>query len=239
MIKEPIIMCIQGNPALVEELNADKEKLEYSFRIIDEFVRLYWQLLHWRENTWYMGIPTVKFPTDMWIYNEIIYETRPDILIETGTWFGGSALFFAHAFDAVGNGMVITIDTIRRNVPNHPRIQYLNGRSDDKIIIEKVKSQLNGAKVMVILDSEHHHEAVLKELEIYAPMVTTKQYLIIEDTISGGNPVNAYDVDGKIVTLGPIQAVRDYLINNPDFELDFSREKFLLTTNRMGYWRRK
>ena len=83
------------------------------------------------EKTHWMGAPAAKCPMDMWMYQELIHAMKTDLLIETGTLFGGSALFFAHLFDVIGHGKVISIDIdLKDRLPQHPRIEYLQGSFD-------------------------------------------------------------------------------------------------------------
>src|SRR5580765_6266025 len=90
---------------------------------------IFWHGHEWTGTTW-MGVPAMKYPGDAWTYQEIIFDTKPDLIIETGTNRGGSALFLAHMFDLVGKGRVMTIDIESRSgLPVHPRITYLTGSS--------------------------------------------------------------------------------------------------------------
>lgn len=179
----------------------------------------------------WMGIHVLKSPMDLWIYQEIFYELQPDLLIECGTFTGGSALFYASLFDIIGNGKIITIDiddTPKR--PEHERITYLHGSSISEEIISKIKNEVKNKKtVIVILDSDHHKEHVLKELLIYKDFVTRGSYLIIEDTNMNNHPVN------PDLGPGPMEAVKEFLEINRNFEIDKSREKLLLTYNKNGY----
>jgi cephalosporin hydroxylase len=194
-------------------------------------------------NTKWMGIRVAKCPLDLWIYQEIIYETMPNVIIETGTWQGGSAYYFAHLMEIIGIGRkVITIDISSQakvilDVVNNPRIMTLTGSSTDETIVKTVKSFLcPGDKVMVILDSDHSKAHVLEELEVYAPLVTPGCYLIVEDTNVNGHPV--FEDHGP----GPMEAIDDWLrIPGTDrmFEMDRSREKFMMTFNPRGYFKRR
>lgn len=207
--------------------NAEKD-------IVDKFHKLYYYSYisggTWA-NTFWCGIPTQKCPLDLWAYQEIIFEVRPDAIIECGTASGGSALFLASMCDLVGNGEVITID-IEDNEgrPKHKRIEYLLGSSTSKEIVEKVRNLIkDGDKVMVILDSDHHKEHVLNELRIYSHFVTKGSYLIVEDTNLNGHPV--FQDFGP----GPMEAVEEFLKENKDFVIDRSKEKFYLTFSPKGY----
>jgi len=120
-------------------------------------------------------VRTLKLPLDMWIFQEIIFGTKPDVIVETGTFNGGSALFMATLLDTIGKGRVITIDIEDfPRKPRHDRITYLIGSSTSDEIVAKVRSLIRKDEtVMVVLDSDHHAEHVLNELRIYSEMVTT------------------------------------------------------------------
>lgn len=164
--------------------------------IVERFHNLVYDVVGQDKSWWaakYMGIPIQKWPCDLQTYQEVIWETKPDTIVETGTLFGGSALYFAHLLDAIGNGKVITVDI--ENIPDweypkHPRITYLLGKSStDSQVLEQVKSLVNG-KTMVILDSDHSKAHVLKELQLYASLVSSESYLVVEDTNINGHPVS-------------------------------------------------
>lgn len=203
--------------------------------IIRAFHELYYARKEqtWR-NTYWLGVPVQKCPLDLWIYQEIIYETRPELIIECGTANGGSALYLASICDLLGYGGVVTIDiTPHVGRPQHPRITYLTGSSISPRMIEYVKKLAAGAKtVMVILDSNHHKDHVLHELKTYSPLVTPGCYLIVEDTNLNGHPV-VPDFGP-----GPWEAVEEFLHQNHDFEVDKSREKFMVTASENGYLKR-
>ena len=181
--------------------------------------------------TFWFGVPAMKNPLDLWIYQEIIFETRPDIIIECGTFRGGSALFFASLCDLLGNGKVLTIDIEdHEGRPQHNRIIYLHGSSTSNEIVGKVNSLIKkNDKVLVCLDSDHHKQHVLNELNLYSKFVSKGSYIFVEDTNINGHPV--YREYGE----GPMEAVKDFLINNSEFVVDQSREKYLITFNPNGY----
>jgi len=187
----------------------------------------------WQNTSW-MGTPTWKLPLDMWIYQELLHEVRPDVIVECGTWRGGSALFFSHMFDLMGKGRVITIDiVVVHGQPKHPRITYLVGSSTSPEIVQKVKSLVKpGEKVMVVLDSDHTKPHVQKECELYSPMVSKGSYLVVEDTNVNGHPVAA-DFGP-----GPMEGMQAFLATNKQFQIDKSREKFGVTFNPSGYLKR-
>jgi cephalosporin hydroxylase len=187
----------------------------------------------WQNTSW-LGVQVDKVPLDLWVYQEIISETNPDVLIEAGTYKGGSALFFASVFDALKHGRVLSIDIVAYpNRPQHPRITYLLGSSTSEAIFQKIKGSIRpGETVMVSLDSDHHKAHVLEELKLYSSLVTIGNYLVVEDTDINGHPV--YPTFGP----GPMEAVMEFLKTNSNFEQDRSREKFGFTAYPGGWLKR-
>lgn len=207
--------------------------------VIDLFHKLYYDTAKQTYgNTFYFGVPTLKCPLDLWVYQEIIYRTKPDVIIETGTYKGGSALFLAHILDAMGNGKVITIDNHSegarpdRKMLQHKRIIGIVGDSISPTTVRQVKKLIVPTdRVMVILDSNHLRNHVLKELNIYTKLVTRGNYLILEDTNINGHPV--YPEFGP----GPMEALDEFLITHKNFVSDRRMEKFYVTFNPCGYLR--
>lgn len=185
----------------------------------------------------YCGFLVQKNPLDLWIYQEILWDCKPDLIIEMGTASGGSALFMANQLDLIGNGEIISVDIDNRLgiVPKHPRIHYIVGDSVDPYVHNKIfRVTQTGPyhKGMVILDDDHSTGHVRLELEMYNEFVTSGQYLIVEDT-NVDSPLNFGD--------GPGKAVCKFLstVDGLNFEVDRRREKFLMTWNPGGYLRRK
>jgi cephalosporin hydroxylase len=203
--------------------------------MIDAFHRYYYENSRdtWGNTKW-LGTITLKNPADMWIYQEMLYESKPDVLIECGTFGGGSALFFASMMDLLNKGRVLTIDIQDQPTkPRHKRIEYFLGSSTSPEIIRQIKSRIKpGEKVMLVLDSDHKRDHVLAELRAYAPLVPVGGYAVVEDTNVNGHPV--FPAHGP----GPMEAVDAYLKENSAFSIDRSREKFLLTFNPRGYLQR-
>ncbi|MGQ0802766.1 MAG: CmcI family methyltransferase [Actinomycetota bacterium] len=206
---------------------------------VNRFHQLYYDLGHrhggtWRDTSWF-GVTIWKNPLDVWIYQEILADTRPEVIIETGTAQGGSALFFAMMCDLLGTGEVISVDIAPLpGRPQHERIRYLHGSSTDPEVVAAVaKSVRNRERVMVLLDSDHSRGHVLRELEAYSAFVTEGCYLVVEDTNVNGHPVLAR------YGPGPLEAVNEFLERHPHFERDKRREKLLFTFNPGGYLRRK
>jgi cephalosporin hydroxylase len=167
--------------------------------------------------TW-LGVKIEKTPLDAFIFQEIIAEKRPDTIIECGTNFGGSAYFFATLFDLLKiDGKIITIDNVERTRPQHPKIEYVLSNC----LLTDIKPV---GKTMVILDCNHEADHVYQELIKFSPLVTSGQYLVVEDTdypISRGR--------------GPKRAVKQFLMDDNSFENDTTREKLCLSSN-LGGW---
>lgn len=186
----------------------------------------------WTEARW-LGAQALKNPLDLWVYQEIVFETRPELIVETGTYRGGSALYLASLCDLRGAGEVVSIDVepIRDDYPEHPRITYLGGRSStDPDVVEEIRRRADGKSVLVILDSDHSQAHVEAELRAYAPLVSVGCYVIVEDSNIGRIR--------KDLMPGPLEAIQTFLARNDGFEIDRSREKFLITFNPSGYLRR-
>jgi cephalosporin hydroxylase len=186
----------------------------------------------WTKARW-LGVQALKNPLDLWIYQEIVTDTRPELIVETGTWRGGSALYLASICDLLGVGEIVSIDVepARDDYPQHPRITYLAGRSStDPDVVEEIRARAGGRRMLVILDSDHSQSHVEAELDAYAPLVPVGCYIVVEDSNIGKIR--------KDLMPGPFQAVETFLAKTNEFEIDREREKFLLTFNPSGYLRR-
>lgn len=207
--------------------------------IVAQFHRLYYDSWTLKPNgakpIYWQGVETLKCPLDLWIYQEILFERGPDLIVETGTHDGGSALYFAHLCDLQGKGRIITIDIENRpNRPEHSRITYLHGSSTAPSVVQQVQEAAHDSReVLVVLDSDHSRDHVLRELELYSSLIHVGGYLIVEDTNVNGHPVN------PDYGPGPMEAVEAFLAQSPDFEIDRARERFFLTFNPGGYLRRR
>jgi cephalosporin hydroxylase len=205
-------------------------------RVVRPFHRLFynsgkqtWSNTHW------LGVAAQKCAFDLWVYQEMLHELRPAVIVECGTANGGSALFLASICDLLGQGEVVTVDIAEQpGRPSHERITYLKGSSTDPDTLESVKQLVAGrGPVIVILDSDHSRDHVLNELRLYAPLVSAESYLIVEDSNVNGHPV--VPEFGP----GPAEAVEQFLVETDEFEVDRSREKFFLTFNPSGYLRKR
>ena len=207
-------------------------------RCVDEFHIHYENARIW-ENTYWFGIPMWKLPFDAFIIQEIIYQTRPEYIIETGTAHGGSALFYAGICELLGEGKVITIDIENKFYPDDvsqhhwsDRITFLHGSSTNEIVFSDVKHLAGGKRNLVILDSWHSYEHVCKELELYEEFVPVGSYMIVEDTHVSGHPVEW--PHGK----GPYESVEWFLSTRDYWEPQYWCEKYMMTFNPKGYLKR-
>ena len=202
----------------------------------DGYLTWFYNTNVWKQMTWH-GIRTLKLPSDMWNYQEIIYERKVDWVIEAGTRHGGSALFFAETLVARrANGKVISmdIDAPARQIDSHAGIEFLLGDSGSPKMVEKVASMLPEKRgtVFLILDSDHTCAHVLRELQVWVPFLQSGDYLVVEDSSINGHPVRPE------FGPGPYEAVQQYLAANPGvLNHDVQRErKFGSTLAPLGHF---
>jgi cephalosporin hydroxylase len=184
--------------------------------------------LHW------LGHQMIKCPMDLWVYQEILVERRPDWVVESGTFRGGTSLFLASIMELMAHGQVISIDpVVHDGRPAHPRIHYLEGSSTSPEVFGAIKAKIrDGERCVVILDADHSYDHVIAELRLYRQMIGVGDFLIVEDTNVNGHPV--FPEFGP----GPMEAVRQFLKEDERFVSDPAMERFLLTMNPNGYLRR-
>lgn len=210
----------------------ERYEIDVPLSVITDFHKLWYYNANQTlaPNTW-LGVPLIKYPTDLFIYQQILFELKPDLIIECGTFNGGSALYMATILDAIGKGRIITIDVeALPNRPTHPRIEYLIGSSTDPAIVAAVTWP--STTRFVILDSDHRMAHVEAELAAYAPLA---DYIIVEDTNCNGHPVR------PDFGPGPFEAVRKFLASDEGkgWEMDRARERFMLTCAPGGFLRRR
>ena len=161
----------------------------------NELMRLFHDLDIWK-HTWFQGIQLIKNPCDLWMMQQIIYEVRPDCIIETGTWYGGSTLYFAHTLHGLGleNSRILTVDIQdqTREAAARPLwkkyVQFFHSSSTEPQLVQRLAEMVKGKKVVITLDSDHSMNHVLAELRLYAPLVSPGSYLVVEDTHIDGIP---------------------------------------------------
>lgn len=207
-----------------------------------DMMKLFHEVPIWKE-MFFQNVQIEKNPLDLWMMQQIIYETRPDVVIETGTWKGGSALYWAYTLQGLGleQARVLTVDIqdMHATAAAHPLwkkyVTFFHGSSTDPDIVAKISAIAKGKKVLVTLDSDHRMAHVIKEMEAYAPLVNTGSYLVVEDTHMDGVPT-APDFGP-----GPLAAVRKFLDDggSAQFEPDLTREAFIMTFNPGGWLKRK
>lgn len=178
-----------------------------------EYVRWFHEANVWKNMTWH-GIRTLKLPSDIWNYQEIIFERGIDHVVETGTRHGGSAVFFAETLAARrARGPVVSIDVDRaaRQVAACDGVHFLIGDSAGAALADQALALLPAARgpLFLILDSDHSRDHVLRELRTWVPRLATGDYLVVEDTIVNGHPVRPDHGPG------PMEAIAQYLAEAP------------------------
>ncbi|MEO6727112.1 MAG: CmcI family methyltransferase [Blastocatellia bacterium] len=181
--------------------------------------------------TTYFGIQTLKNPLDFWVYQEMLYQQQPDVIIEMGNRFGGSTLALAHFCDLLGKGKIIGLDISHELVSDlvhaHPRITLIEGDACESF--SKVASLIGPQEsVLVIEDSSHTYENTLNVLRTYSPLVKPGGYFIVEDSICH----HGLEVGPQP---GPYEAIETFIAENSDFVSDRSQEGFLITWNPKGF----
>ena len=210
------------------EFNVESNKSQYSY------------------NFSWMGRPIIQYPQDMIAMQEIIWEVKPDLIIETGIAHGGSLIYYASLLELIGEGEVLGIDIDirehnRKEIESHPmykRIKMLQGSSISDEIIDQVKKFAEGKKsVLVCLDSNHTHEHVLSELNLYSSFVTLGSYIVVFDTIVEDLPQGYFSQKRPWgVSNNPKTAVEEFLKGNRDFAIDYSiDQKLLISVAPEGY----
>lgn len=199
--------------------------------------------------TW-MGVPIIQMPADILATQEVIWKTRPDVIIETGVARGGSVLFMASILELLGNGQVIGVDIDirahnREAIETHPmskRVTLIEGGAVDADTLAAVRAEIpEGARVMVVLDSDHSRDHVLAECRAYGELVTEDCYLVVADTVVGHlTEDKAPKKRSKLWFQGnePLSARDDYLNETDRFKVDpVLNGKLVLSSSPGGYLR--
>ncbi len=201
---------------------------------VKSFGKLYYYLRrNTFDRTYFMGKHVLKFPTDLWTYQEIIYEKKPDVIVETGVFLGGSTYYFAKLCQMMGHGRVIAIDSCIDNadpdLDHMSNVTLIEGDTSKPQLFERIKSLIKpGEKVMVILDSDHDENHVYTEMNLFYQLVSDGQYLIVEDG-------NIRDVYPALFNRGPYNAIKRFLKERKEFVPDWYRNRFLLSHSPSGY----
>ncbi len=202
----------------------------------------------------WMGRPIIQNPIDIMAMQEIIWEVKPDLIIETGIAHGGSLIFSASMLElnaacgGPGDAEVLGIDIDirlhnRKAIEEHPmskRITMIEGSSIAPEVIVQVKEKAKGKKrVLICMDSNHTHDHVLAELEAYAPLTSVGSYCVVFDTFVEDVPADVFDNRPWHPGNSPKTAVWEYLKTHPEFEIDKSiQNKLLITVAPDGYLKR-
>jgi cephalosporin hydroxylase len=214
-----------------KDFNVESNKAQYSY------------------NFSWMGRPIIQYPQDMIAMQEIIWQVKPDLVIETGIAHGGSLIYYASLLELLGKGEVLGIDIDirehnRKEIEKHPmfkRIKMIQGSSISNEVIEQVKKYAEGKNsILVCLDSNHTHDHVLKELELYSPLVSLHSYIVAFDTIVEDLPEGYFSQARPWgLSNNPKTAVDEFLRENNNFEIDTSVDnKLLISVAPGGYLKR-
>ena len=196
-----------------------------------------------------MGRPIIKFPNDILLIQELIWDVKPDLIIETGIAHGGSIVLSSSMLELLGGDrevLAIDIDIRQHNrkeIESHPmakRIRMIEGSSVDPAIVAQAAAAAAKRKTtMVFLDSLHTHDHVFRELDHYGPLVSIGSYLVLPDTFIEMFPKGYYADRPWDVGNNPMTALRAWLPKHPEFEIDKSRgDKLMITEAFDGYLRR-
>ena len=211
----------------------------------EAWLRVGWDAKHVYSFTW-MGRPIIQLPDDMVRLQELIWTLKPDVLLETGIAHGGSLIFYASLFEAMGKGRVIGVDIDirahnRAAIEAHPmmrRISMIQGSSIDPAVVGQVKAAIApGESVLVVLDSNHSRDHVLAELRAYAPLAPVGGYAIATDGIMrrlAGAPRSQPDWTWN----NPAQAAADFVAEDPRFAIEEPAWLFNegAVADRVSYW---
>jgi cephalosporin hydroxylase len=183
----------------------------------------------------WLGHPIWQNVLDLWSLQEAIAEIRPALLIETGTNRGGSALFYAHLFDLLNNGRVLSVDVARLHSLEHERAEFLIGSSVDPEVLDVLRQRAREADgpVMVVLDSDHSEAHVLAELRAYSPLVTPGSLILVQDGVIDTLSIFA------TTRPGPLKAIKSFLAEDDRFEVDSRYDKRFLVTHHPSGWLRR
>jgi len=238
------VHLLLSNPKVKKLLELNKNNIESILNMtIRDWLEYHTQYIHQAfkydykdlQQTW-LGKKTLKNPMDCWIQQEIIFKTKPDVLIELGVAFGGTSLYYAHLLDLMKlNSKVIGIDIALGRVENikHPKIEFIEGSSIDEKLVDKLYERFKTKNVIVIADSNHEKHHVLQELRLFSKFIKKGHYFIVEDGVFGFLDLFPVPMDG------PYEAVEEFLIESDAFVIDKAfAERYLITHCPNGYLKR-
>jgi cephalosporin hydroxylase len=236
----PKLLYANPHVEAIEKIFRDQSSIErLGDMTLREYLRYHYYYLHQgyrygapRLQQRWLGHDIIKTPMDCWVYQELIFETKPDYVIELGVMFGGATHFYASILDLVGHGEVIGIDVslAKARGPDNKRIRYIEGSSTAPAVVEEVRALTQGKRVLVIADSDHEKNHVLGEIRAYAPMVHVGGYFVVEDSL---NDVMGYH---PVPNEGPRAAALAFLAENDAFVPDRRwGERYVMTLNPDGF----
>lgn len=229
------------DPVKISKMAADRDLATLARRLfLKTFEYSYSYNFSW------LGRPIIQYPQDMVVIQELVWQVKPDLIIETGIAHGGSLVFYASLLELIGeDGLVIGVDIeIREHnrieIERHPmfrRITMIQGSSVDEEVARQVREIARVRKrILVVLDSNHTHDHVLKELRLYSPLVTKGSYLVVLDTVIEDLPSGFFAARAWDKGNNPKTAVREFLRSNKRFVVDKEIEsKLLITVAPEGY----
>lgn len=236
----PRELFIQERKEHIRRLGADPELKRLGLEFLIRACRN-----NYSYNFEWMGRPIIQFTEDIVAMQELLWNVQPDLLIEVGIAHGGSLILYASIMELIGKGEVLGVDIDirthnRQAIEAHPmykRIAMLQGNSIDNGIVGQVRAKAEGKKtIMVCLDSNHTHSHVLRELELYSPLVTKGSYLVVFDTVVEDMPDELFADRPWGKGNNPKTAVREFLKNNDRFAVDREVEnKIVITVAPEGY----
>lgn len=225
---------IANDQATIDAMRADP-----AFRRLrHEMLQLIGKYRYSYNFTWF-GRPIIQLPDDVMAIQELMFRVRPELVVETGIAHGGSVALSASILEVLGHGRVVAVDIDirahnREAMERHPlrhRFELIQGSSIDEKIAGRVREAAAGKQpVFVILDSNHTHEHVAAELELYSGLVTKGSYLIVLDTVIEDMAEGSYPDRPWGKGNNPKTAVHEFLLKNKRFVIDKEIENRLLFT---------
>lgn len=230
-----------NDPARMAQMAADEQVNRLAHELFLKSVAY-----RYSYNFSWLGRPVIQYPEDLMVMQELVWQVQPDLIIETGIAHGGSLIFYASLLEMLGhNGRVLGIDIeIRPHnrvaIEAHPmfkRITMIEGSSLEGAVAAKVREAARGrGRVMLVLDSSHTHQHVLRELELYSPLVTSGSYIVVFDTVIEDMPAGSFPDRPWDKGNNPKTAVHEFLRRTDRFAIDREvQNKLLLTVAPDGY----
>lgn len=243
-MKEPIKLFDKEKQENIRRQGEDHQARDVGLKFLSDTA----QYKYSYNFTW-MGRPIIAFPQDMIAMQEIIWTVKPDLIIEAGIAHGGSIIYYASLLELIGKeGMVLGIDIdIRQHnrdlIEGHPmfkRIQMIESSSVSQEVADQVyKIAKDKKRIMVCLDSNHTHEHVLKELELYAHLTSVGSYCVVFDTVVDDMPVDFFPNRPWGPENNPKTAVNEFLGKHSEFVADQEMDnKLLISVAPGGYLKR-